>query len=90
MRVESTLDAKDPGKQSMKKTPQEAQVRKPCGEVYLKCEQDFNRTVFPSSAEFDLNQSLAFVAGCLLVAVGKICGVIIYKPKPPGSNVILY
>ncbi|XP_014889075.1 ZP domain-containing protein-like isoform X3 [Poecilia latipinna] len=32
-------------------------------------------------SEFDMNPSLVFVAGCLLVAVGMICGVIIYKTK---------
>ncbi|KAM4744349.1 CUB and zona pellucida-like domain-containing protein 1 [Anableps anableps] len=34
-----------------------------------------------AGSAFNLNLNLVFVAGCLLVAVGMVCGVLIYKTK---------
>ncbi|XP_035991734.1 CUB and zona pellucida-like domain-containing protein 1 [Fundulus heteroclitus] len=46
------------------------------GPLRLKREADLR-----GGSAFNLNLNLVFVAGCLLVAVGMVCGVLIYKTK---------
>ncbi|KAM4596404.1 CUB and zona pellucida-like domain-containing protein 1 [Fundulus diaphanus] len=46
------------------------------GPLRLKREADIR-----GGSAFNLNLNLVFVAGCLLVAIGMVCGVLIYKTK---------
>ncbi|KAM4597193.1 uncharacterized protein V3H82_022705 [Fundulus diaphanus] len=46
------------------------------GPLRLKREADIR-----GGSAFNLNLNLVFVAGCLLVAIGMVCGILIYKTK---------